>query len=205
MRKKDMILSIILIIIVIYLIANIGAINSFLSSSTDKNIKLDHSVIIVPEAWNTTEEINSTLDYKTNNSITNNYVVWDIWEDWPEDHIGDISHAKLKSMESGDYEVINSSVINLGGKNVSKEYFYNPTRDSDSQWDAYGVTYVFEKEDTNYAVQIHYFTKYDLNNESYRKELDDRMEDFMANIHNTQYDGFISGLNKVKNYIYNHL
>ena len=52
-----MILSIILIIIVIYLIANIGAINSFLSSSTDKNIKLDHSVIIVPEAWNTTEEM----------------------------------------------------------------------------------------------------------------------------------------------------
>lgn len=201
MKNRDKIISIILVIILLYIVANLGSINSFLTFSTDKTIQLNHTQIVVPEAWNTTKELNMTEKTKTPASITNNYVIWEVWEDWPEDHITELSESKYKSMEPGGYEVINKSTVELGGVNVSKEYFYNPSRDSDTQWDCMGVNYVFPKEDTNYSVQIHYFTKTDYNNSSYTKELDDRFEDFMANIHNQNYNGFFSGINKIIQYV----
>lgn len=201
MKNRDKIISIILVIILLYIVANLGSINSFLTFSTDKTIQLNHTQIVVPEAWNTTKELNMTEKTKTPDSITNNYVIWEVWEDWPEDHITELSESKYKSMESGGYEIINKSTVELGGVNVSKEYFYNPSRDSDTQWDCMGVNYVFPKEDTNYSVQIHYFTKTDYNNSSYTKELDDRFEDFMANIHNQNYDGFFSSINKIIQYV----
>ena len=133
-----------------------------------------------------------TSQAKTNDSITNRYVIWNIWENWPEDHITSLSTERFRSMQDGGYEVVNDSVVELGGQNVSRQYFYVPARDTDYVWDCMGVNYVFSKEDKNYAVQIHYFTKIDYHNQSYTKELDDRFEDFMANVHNKQYDGFIS-------------
>ena len=52
--------------------------------------------------------------------------------------------------------------------------------------------YVFSKENTNYSVQIHYFTESDYNNPNYTRELDDRFEDFMVNLQNTHYIGIIT-------------
>ena len=80
--------------------------------------------------------------------------------------------------------------VDLGGINVSKQYYSNPSRDNDYQWDHVGVNYVFPKEDTNYSIEVHYFTTHDYNNKTYTKELDDRIEDMMGNIHNKEYNGF---------------
>ena len=161
MRTKDKIISIILLIIFLYIVANLGALNSFLTLSTDKTFDVGNSQIVVPESWNTTSELNMTDKAKTNDSITNKYVIWNIWENWPEDHITRISTEKFRQMEKGGYEVVNESNIKLGGKNVSKQYFYNPSRDTNTTWDCMGVNYVFNIEDKNYAVQIQYFTKID--------------------------------------------
>ncbi|MBR0471576.1 MAG: hypothetical protein IJI98_02630 [Methanosphaera sp.] len=200
MRTKDKIISIILLIIFLYIVANLGALNSFLTLSTDKTFDVGNSQIVVPESWNTTSELNMTDKAKTNDSITNKYVIWNIWENWPEDHITRISTEKFRQMEKGGYEVVNESNIKLGGKNVSKQYFYNPSRDTNTTWDCMGVNYVFNIEDKNYAVQIQYFTKIDYQNQSYLKEVDDRVEDFLDNIHNKQYDGFFSRINHLLDY-----
>lgn len=198
MRNRDKILSIIVVIILIYIVANVGAINTLLMSVTEPTVKADHTTIAIPEAWNSTVDMGMTKDVKSPTSITNGYVVWDIFEDWPEDKITDISRDKLSAMEQGGYDVLNSTSVNLGGTNVSKEYFRNPSRDTDTVWDCVGVTYVFPKEDCNYAIQIHYFTKSDYNNASYKKELDDRVEDLKANMHNWHFDGFFSNIAKVR-------
>ena len=200
MRTKDKIISIILLIIFLYIVANLGALNSFLTLSTDKTFDVGNSQIVVPESWNTTSELNMTDKAKTNDSITNKYVIWNIWENWPEDHITRISTEKFRQMEKGGYEVVNESNIKLGGKNVSKQYFYNPSRDTNTTWDCMGVNYVFNIEDKNYAVQIQYFTKIDYQNQSYLKEVDDRVEDFLDNLHNKQYDGFFSRINHLLDY-----
>ena len=92
--------------------------------------------------------------------------------------------------------------VDLGGINVSKQYYSNPSRDNDYQWDHVGVNYVFPKEDTNYSIEVHYFTTYDYHNKTYTKELDDRIEDMIGNIHNKEYNGFISGINKIYNYLF---
>lgn len=75
-------------------------------------------------------------------------------------------------------------------------------RDNDYQWDHVGVNYVFPKEDTNYSIEVHYFTTYDYHNKTYTKELDDRIEDMIGNIHNKEYNGFFSGINKIYNYLF---
>ena len=191
MRNKDKILSILIIIIFIFIIANLGAINNFLAATTDKNIEFGHTRVIVPEAWNTTDELGLTEE-KSNKSFTNGYVTWDIWEDWPEDHITQVSRNLLMKAENQSYKVLNSSIVELGGNNVSREYFLNPERNTNTTWDCIGVTYVFSKENTNYAVQIHYFTETDYNNSNYTHELDDRFEDFMTNMHNEEYIGIIT-------------
>lgn len=201
MRRKDKIISVLLLIVFFYIVANLGSINSFLTFSTDKTLDVGKSQIVVPEAWNTTSELNMTSQAKTNDSITNGYVIWNIWENWPEDHITGISTEKFRSFEPGGYEVVNESTVELGGHNVSKQYFYVPSRDTQYVWDCMGVNYVFAKEDKNYAVQIHYFTKIDYDNESYVHELDDRFEDFKANIHNKEYDGFVSFIYHAYEYV----
>lgn len=201
MRTKDKIASIVLLIVFLYIVANLGAINSFLTFSTDKTYDVGNSQIVVPEAWNTTSELNMTDQSKTNDSITNGYVIWNVWENWPESNITSVSTERFMAMEPGGYEVINESIVELGGQNVSKQFFYVPSRDTNYTWDCIGLNYVFSKEDKNYAVQIHYFTKIDYHNESYITELDDRFEDFMANIHNKQYDGFVSALNHIYSFV----
>ena len=193
MRNKDKILSTLIIILFIFVIANLGAINNFLAAVTDKDIEFGHTHIIIPEAWNTTEEMGIT-EVKSNKSFTNGYVIWEIWEDWPEDHITQVSRNLLIEAENENYVVLNSSTVMLGGVNVSREYFSNPTRDTNTTYDHIGVTYIFPKENTNYSVQIHYFTETDYNNPNYTHELDDRMEDFMVNIHNTHYLGIVTEL-----------
>lgn len=200
MRRKDKVIGLIILIIFLYIVANLGAINSMLTFATDKTYDVGRSQIVVPEAWNTTGELNMTDKAKTNDSITNRYVIWNVWENWSEDHITEISTDKFRNMEDGGYEIINESTVILGGQNVSKQYFYNPSRDTEYVWDCIGVNYVFAKEDKNYAVQIQYFTKIDYNNQSYIKEVDDRFEDFMSNVHNKDYDAFFSILNHI--YLY---
>lgn len=47
-----------------------------------------------------------------------------------------------------------------------------------------------QKRIQNYSIEVHYFTTHDYNNKTYTKELDDRIEDMMGNIHNKEYNGF---------------
>lgn len=37
---------------------------------------------------------------------------------------------------------------------------------------------------------------------TYTKELDDRIEDMIGNIHNQEYNGFFSGINEIYNYLF---
>lgn len=188
MRREDKLHGVLLIILIIFIVANINGINSFLSVHTDKTIDFGHSETVVPHAWNTTEELNLTNESKTPHAITNEYVYIDHWDDWPEDHITSISEAKFRAMEDGGYKVLKNSNSTLSGVTVSKQYFSNPSRDNDVIWSHVGVNYVFPKEDTNYCIQVHYFTSHDYNNSTFLKEVDDRIEDDMSNIHNSEFN-----------------
>lgn len=201
MRRQDKLRSLLLILLILFIAANINGINSFLSVQTDRTIDFGHSVTVVPQAWNTTEELNLTNQSKTPHAITNEYVYIDHWDDWPEDHITSVSDGKFASMEDGGFEVLRMENKTMNGVPVSKEYFTNPSRDNNVTWSHVGVNYVFPKEDTNYAIQVHYFTSHDYNNTTFLKEVDDRIEDDMSNIHNNQYNGFISGVRDVFNFI----
>lgn len=205
MRRQDMLRGFLVIVFIIFIAININGINSFLSFSTDKTIDFGHSMTVVPQAWNTTEEINMTDNAKTPEAISNGYVVIDHWDDWPEDHITAISEAKFRAMEDGGYKVLKNDNHTLSGVSVSKQYFTNPSRDNDKVWSHIGVTYVFPKEDTNYAIQVHYFTDHDYNNTTFIKEIDDRIEDDMANIHNNDFNGVVSGVWFIYNFIADHI
>ncbi|MBQ2832604.1 hypothetical protein [Methanobrevibacter sp.] len=194
MRKEDMVRGFIIAVFIIFIALNINGINSFLSFHTDKTAEFGHSITVVPQAWNTTDELNLTNMSKTPHAITNEYVYIDHWDDWPEDHITSISEAKFRSMEDGGYKVLKNENTTLCGFAVSKQYFSNPSRDTDDNWDHIGVNYVFSKEDTNYAIQVHYFTSQDYNNTTFIKEIDDRIEDDMSNIHNNEFNGFVSAI-----------
>lgn len=197
MKFREKLSFFIVIFVILMIIVNMGAINNFLSMHTDKTIQFGHSSYVVPDSWNTTDEVNMTANAKTKTGMTNNYTVLDVWDDWPEDHMGSISHSKLASMEKGGYQTVKSEIISLGGKNVTREYFSNPSRDTETQWDHMGVVYIFSKEDTNYAVEVHYFTSNDYNNTSYTKELDDCVEYMMSNMHNNNYNWLFSEMNKL--------
>lgn len=202
MRKEDVMRTVVLLVIILFLAANINGINSFLSFKTDKTVEFGHSIAVVPQAWNTTDEMNLANESKTTNAITNGYVYIDHWDDWPEDHITSISEAKFKAMEDGGYKVLKNSNSTLSGVKVSKQYFINPSRDTDKIWTPIGVNYVFPKEDTNYCIQVHYFTHQDYNNSTFLKELDERVEDDMSNINNKEYNGFYSGMRDIFNFFY---
>ena len=205
MRREDMYHGLLILIFIIFVAANINGINSFLSIQTDKTIDFGHSVSVVPEAWNTTEELNLTNQSKTPHAITNEYVYIDHWDDWPEDHITSVSNAKFKSMENGGYKILKEENTTMTGVPVSKQYFSNPSRDNNVTWSHIGVNYVFPKEDTNYSIQVHYFTTHDYNNKTFLKEVDDRIEDDMSNIHNTNYNGFFSGIRDIYNFFKEHI
>ena len=79
MRRQDKFRSLLLILLILFLAANINAINSFLSVQTDRTVDFGHSVAVVPQAWNTTEELNLTNQSKTPHAITNEYVYIDHW------------------------------------------------------------------------------------------------------------------------------
>ena len=201
MRRADILRTIIIAILIIFIGVNINGINSFLSVHTDETIEFGHSATVVPQAWNTTSELNMTNASKTADAITNEYVYIDHWDDWPEDHITSISEAKFRAMEDGGYKVLKNDNSTLSGVPVSKQYFTNPSRDNDVVWSHIGVNYVFPKEDTNYAIQVHYFTTHDYNNTTFIKEVDDRIEDDMSNIHNNHYNAFVSGVRDIFNFI----
>ena len=203
MRRRDMFYWLLIVIFIIIVASNINGINSFLSVNTDKTINFGHSVAVVPEAWNTTDELNLTNHSKTPHAITNKYVYMDFWDDWPEDHITSISNNRYASMEDGGFEVLKTENKTMSGVPVSKEYFSNPSRNTNVTFDHVGVNYVFPKEDTNYSIQVHYFTSHDYNNETFLKEVDDRVEDDMSNIHNNNYNGFISGIRNLLNFVSN--
>lgn len=200
MRRKDMLHGLIIILLIIFIAANINGINSFLSVHTDETIDFGHSNAVVPYAWNTTEELNQTNASKTPDAITNEYVYIDHWDDWPEDHITSVSENEFRSMEDGSYKVLKNENATMSGVPVSKQYFSNPSRNNNVTWNHVGVNYVFPKEDTNYAIQVHYFTSHDYNNQTFLKEVDDRIEDDMSNIHNNEYNGFFSGIRDIYDY-----
>ena len=189
-----MIRTVIIMIFILFFAVNVNGINNFLSVHTDNTIDFGHSSTLVPQAWNTTDELNLTGESKTPHAITNKYVYIDHWDDWPEDHITSISEEKFKSLENGGYEVLKNENSTMSGVPVSKQYFTNPSRNTNTTWDHIGVNYVFPKEDTNYLIQVHYFTSHDYNNTTFLKEVDDRIEDDMSNIHNYDYNGFISAI-----------
>ena len=205
MRRREIINTIIIIIIIVFIASNINAINSFLSVNTDKTVDFGHSVAVVPEAWNTTDELNLTNESKTPHAITNKYVYIDHWDDWPEDHITSISEAKFRAMEDGGYKVLKTEDSTINGVPVSKQYFTNPSRDTDTVWNHIGVNYVFPREDTNYAIQVHYFTTHDYNNTTFLKEVDYRIEDDISNLHNTEYNAFFSSVRDIYNFIIDHI
>ena len=197
MILREKIAYIILILLLFTVVVSLGSINNFLSFQTDKTIQFDDSMYVVPHHWNTTEELNITG--KTEIGMTNGYVIFDAWDDWPEDHITAISEAKFRAMEDGGYKVIKNENQTDSGVPVSKQYFSNPSRDNDKVWNHMGVNYVFHKQDKNYAIQVHYFTTHDYNNKSYIKEIDDRVEDMMATMENKEYNWYISTFNKLWN------
>lgn len=205
MRKQNMIQWVIIVVFIIFIAVNINGINSFLSFNTDKTVEFGHSMTVVPQAWNTTDEVNLTNQSKTPDAITNKYVFIDHWDDWPEDHITSVSESQFRSMEDGGYKVLKTENSTLSGVPVSKQYFSNPSRDNDKIWSHIGVNYVFAKEDTNYAIQVHYFTTHDYNNTTFIKEVDDRIEDDMSNIHNKDYNGFTSGVRNIFNFVTEHI
>lgn len=61
-----------------------------------------------------------------------------------------------------------------------------------------GVVYIFTKEDRNYCIEIHYFTTTDYNNESFTKEIDDRVEDMMANMEYKNYNWYTSTFDRLR-------
>ena len=205
MRKQNLTRTFIIIVFIVFIAVNINGINSFLSVNTDKTVDFGHSAAVVPQAWNTTDEINMTDMAKTPKAISNGYIVIDHWDDWPEDHITSISESKFKSMENGDYKVLKNDNSTVSGVSVSKQYFSNPSRDNDEVWNHIGVNYVFPKEDTNYSIQVHYFTSHDYNNTTFIKEIDDRVEDDMSNIHNNDYNGFVSSVWSIYDFVVGHI
>lgn len=145
MRRRDIFYWLLIVIFIIIVATNINGINSFLSVNTDKTINFGHSVAVVPEAWNTTDELNLTNHSKTPHAITNKYVYMDFWDDWPEDHITSISNDRYASMENGGFKVLKTENKTMSGVPVSKEYFSNPSRNTNVTFDHVGVNYVFLK------------------------------------------------------------
>ncbi|WP_458403863.1 hypothetical protein [Methanobrevibacter sp.] len=197
MLFREKIAYILLVLVLFTVIVNLGTINNFLAFQTDKTLEFDNSIYEVPHHWNTTDELN--ISSKTEIAMTNGYIVFDAWDDWPEDHITAISEAKFRAMEDGGYKVLRNENQTASGVPVSKQYFSNPSRDNEIILQHVGVNYVFPKEDKNYAVQVHYFTTHDYHNKSYIKEIDDRMEDIMATMENKEYNWYISTFNKIMN------
>ena len=186
-----MIQGIIVIIIIIFVASNINGINDFLSVHKD-TIDFGHSKAVVPQPWTTADKLNQTNESKTPNAITNNYIYIDHWDDWPEDHITSISQAKFKSMEDGGYKVLKNENDTISGTKVSKQYFSNPSRNNFTVCNHIGINYVFSKEDTNYAIQVHYFTDQDYNDTAFLKTIDDYIKEDVTSIHNNDYNGFTS-------------
>ncbi len=203
MRRRDMFYWLLIIIFILIVASNINGINNFLSVNTDKTVHFGHSTAVVPETWNTTDELNLTNHSKTPHAITNKYIYIDLWDDWPEDHITSISNDRYASMENGSFKVLKTENKTMSGVPVSKEYFSNPSRNTNVTFDHVGVNYVFPKEDTNYSIQVHYLTSHDYNNNTFLKEIDDRIEDDMANIHNNNYNSIISGTRDLLNFVSN--
>ena len=195
MLLREKIAYVIVLLLVFTFIVNLGSINNFLSFQTDKTIQFDDSMYVVPHHWNTTEEMNITG--KTDIGMTNGYIIFDAWDDWPEDHITSISEAKFRALEDGGYKVLKNDNFTASGVKVSKQYFSNPSKDTNTSFQHVGVNYVFPKQDANYAIQVHYFTTHDYHNESYTKEIDDRVEDIMATMENKNYNWYISIFNKL--------
>jgi hypothetical protein len=202
MRHNDKLYAILLILFLIIIGSNINGINSFLSVHTDKTIDFGHSETVVPQSWNTTEELNQS---KTSNTITNKYIYIDHWDDWPEDQITSISESKFKDMEDGNYKVLKTENTTINGAHVSKQYFSNPTKDNETVWNHIGFNYVFSKEDTNYAVQVHYLTDQDYKNSTFVKEVDEFIAEDINNIHNKNYNVLFSAIYHTYEFITNSI
>ena len=143
MLFREKIAYVIVLLLVFTFIVNLGSINNFLSFQTYKTIQFDDSMYVVPHHWNTTEEMNITG--KTDIGMTNGYIIFDAWDDWPEDHITSISEAKFRALEDGGYKVLKNDNFTASGVKVSKQYFSNPSKDTNTSFQHVGVNYVFPK------------------------------------------------------------
>lgn len=200
MEHNDKLYGILLILFLILIAANINGINDFLSVHNEKTIDFGHSSAVVPLSWNTTDELNQS---KTPNTITNKYIYVDHWDDWPEDHITSVSQSKFKAMENGSYKVLKNENTSINGIKVSKQYFSNPSRNNESIWTHVGINYVFTKEDTNYAIQVHYFTSQDYKNSTFVREIDKFIVEDIDTIHNKNYNAFFSTIYHTYEFITN--
>lgn len=191
-KRNDTLRIFVVIILIIFIAINITSINNFLSFSNDKTADFGHSSCIVPQEWNTVKELKIDNENKTASALTNGYIFIDQWDDWPEGKITSVSEDKFKSMEDGGYKVLKNENYTLNDMPISKQYFKNPSRNNDTVWSDVGVNYVFSKEDTNYAIQVHYFTQQDYNNTTFLKQIDYFVEDDITGIHNNEYNAFVS-------------
>ncbi|WP_405306792.1 hypothetical protein [Methanobrevibacter sp.] len=198
MRNQEKLIGLLVIILIIFFASYINEINGVLSGTHDQNVEFGHSATKVPKIWTTIKDSNQTNMAKTPDAITNGYIYIDHWDDWPEDHITSISEAKFKEMEDGGYKILKNENTTIYGTPVSKQYFSNPSRNNSTVWNHVGVSYVFPKEDTNYAIQVNYFTSQDYNNDTFVKEIDECVGEDIDNLHNKNYNILIS----VANHIY---
>ena len=121
MRKEDMYHGLLIALFIMFFAVNVNGINSFLSVHTDKTVEFGHSAVVVPQAWNTTEELNMSDESKNPHAITNGYITIELWDDWPEDHITNVSESKFASMEDGGYKILKNENATLSGVPVSKQ------------------------------------------------------------------------------------
>ncbi len=175
------ILTVIVAILILGLIVvNVNDINNFLSFQSNHGVSMKNSEFTVPDEWSVLYHFD-VKEHHTNNmiSITNGYVVVDIWEDWMESQISDKTREQIKSHNGGGYQVLKSENISLRGENISKEYYANPARNTKTTYDYIGIVYIYNKDNHYYMINIHYMTKTDYDNQTFNKELDDRVSEIM--------------------------
>lgn len=203
MRKRDYVISIIIIIALILIATNITGINDFLSFQSTETVTDGNTTIMVTDAFNKTIDTPLKADAHTNLSVTNGYVIFDVYGNWPEPTITSISNDSFSEMEGGNYKVLSTSTLQLDGRTVSKLVYDNPTANPDGG-NHIGINYVFKKHDVNYCVNVHYVTSTDYNDTAFMADIDNMAGQVISSTHNANEDGWFSGVRQFWNFITNN-
>lgn len=196
MRKRDYVISIIIIIVLICLAGNITAINNFLSFQSTETVTDGNTTIIVLDAFNKTIDTPLKADAHSDLSLTNGYILFDVIGDWPEGKITSVSEDSFKELEGGNYNILKTSTVELDGRTVSKQIYENPTVNPDAG-NKIGINYVFEKNDENYCLNVHYITSTDLNDTAFMADLDTMAENVISSTHNAKTVGSLDLNNSI--------